>query len=211
MIEVVAEISGNHGGSLEAAFELIRQAKWAGADTVKFQCFEPERLAKKRSSHPEIPALAGGKNLVDLYRQTHTPKPWFPKLVKRCQEVKINWFSSVFDTRDVDFLEEIDCPRYKISAFEMFDWELLKAVQETGKPYIVSVRPTKNVTILHASDYDGSFRTLGVSSHSNAGLVTDPDIPMVEWHLKLHDVKSPDNDFSMDAIEMKKHIEWLRR
>jgi len=213
MIEVVAEISGNHGGSLGNALELIVRAKQAGADAVKFQCFDPERLAARRGASPDVLGLSeskfGGADLIDLYRRVHTPQAWFPHLIDQCREVDIAWFSSVFDPADVAFLETLDCPRYKISAFEMLDWDIIKAVRETGKPIVISVRPRPGVTILQATDYDGRAVPLGLSAH---GPITPaPGTPMVEYHLKLPGVETPDSAFSLTSDELRRKIADIRR
>lgn len=42
---VIAEVGVNHMGRLDHAFALIRAARDAGADAVKFQAFDPTRLA----------------------------------------------------------------------------------------------------------------------------------------------------------------------
>lgn len=204
--EVVAEISGNHGGVLDNALELIWQAKHAGAHAVKFQCFSPERQAVKRN-RPEVHALAGGVPLLDLYRQVHTPWHWFPDLIARCEHVGIAWFSSVFDPLDVAYLEMLGCPRYKISAFEMLDWELIRAVKATGKPIIMSVRPTADVTVLHATNYDGSISPLGLSDHGTKKV--PHGLPMIEWHLKLPGVETPDSEFSLTPNELSYKIAAL--
>jgi sialic acid synthase SpsE len=201
MTEIVAEISGNHGGSLDNALRLILDANEAGADAVKFQCFNPERLAARRANNPEVLRLADGVPLIDLYRQTHTPRCWFPRMVTHAETYGIKWFSSVFDPADVAFLETLDCPRYKISAFEMLDWDIIKAVRETGKPIVMSVRPRPGLTILQAENYDGKEVPLGWSFHSGDSLAA-PDAPMVEYHLKLDDVETPDSDFSLTLAQM---------
>lgn len=201
MTEVVAELSGNHGGSLGNALELIVRAKQAGADAVKLQCFDPGRLAARRAHNPEVLALAGGVPLLDLYRTIWTPWTWFPHLIEQCREVDIAWFSSVFDPLDVAFLETLDCPRYKISAFESLDWDIIKAVRETGKPVVMSVRPRPGLTILQATGYDGRIVPLGLSAH---GPITPPaDTPMVEYHLKLPGVETPDSAFSLTAEDLR--------
>jgi len=207
MTEVVAEISGNHGGSIVHALELITRAKLAGADSVKFQCFDPQKLAEKRSKNPEVLKLVNGAPLLDLYRKTHTPKEWFPRLINHARTQDIAWFSSVFDPSDVQFLERLECPRYKISAFEMLDWELIRAVTETGKPIVISVRPTEKVTVLQASDYKGIMRPLGVSDHGGR---LWRNVPMVEWHLKLPGVETLDSDFSLTPDDMEQLIFEMR-
>ena len=199
MTEIVAEISGNHGGKIAFAMRLMEEAVEAGADAVKFQCFDPERLAARRADNPEVLRLAGGVPLLDLYRRIHTPREWFPILADYAEHLDIPWFSSVFDPLDVAYLETVQCPRYKISAFEMLDWDIIQAVRETGKPIVLSVRPMEGVTILRATDYDGHVPAMGLSSHGP--LVPTPGAPMVEYHLKLPDVETPDSDFSLTPAE----------
>lgn len=209
MTYVVAELSGNHAGKIGNALDLIEAAEAAGADAVKFQCFEPERLAEKRSRNPEVVKLANGVPLIDLYRQIHTPKEWFPELIECAERGGLDWFSSVFDPVDVTFLETLDCPRYKISAFEMLDWELIRAVKETRKPIVLSVRPSEGLTILQATTYEGKLLPLGLSIHGDR--VPDPRAPMVEWHLRLPGVDTPDSEFSLTPRQLERSISLLRR
>jgi pseudaminic acid synthase len=167
-LEIIAEISGCHGGKKNTALGLIMLAPAVGCTGVKFQCFEPERLAIKRAGHPRLrdhyqPAAEGGPThqLKKLYQQIHTPREWFPDLITCANDMKITWHSSVFDPDDVTFLETLNCPRYKISSFETYDRELEKAVMRTAKPLIISVNqsedytppPNYPTTVLHATDY----------------------------------------------------------
>lgn len=208
MTEIVAEISGNHGGKLENAFRLITEAKEAGADAVKFQCFDLFSLAKKRAKNPYVLQLAGGRDLVLLYLEIHTPLDWFPALASWADAISMPWFSSVFDPLDVDFLEALGCPRYKISAFEMLDGDLINAVVATGKPIIMSVRPMPGLTILQATDYEGKIVPLGLSAHGQ--IVPARDAPMVEYHLKLEGVETPDSEFSLTPSQFRAMVSRLR-
>lgn len=208
---IIAEISGNHGGSLENALRLIEEAKKAGADAVKFQCFQPEALAAKR-----VGIIWGGKSLwyddlVALYRKTHTPKSWYPELMKKCSEVGIDWFASAFSPADVQFLETIGCPKYKISAYEMLDGDLINAVVATGKPIIMSVRSTDRVTILEATDYDGNLNPLGLSNHAIVALHDGQRRPMIERHMMLADVPNEDQEFSSTPEDFAEYVRQVRR
>lgn len=208
MTEIVAEISGNHGGHLGNALRLILDANEAGADTVKFQCFDPIRLAERRSHNPEVLALAGGVPLVSLYAKTHTPAHWFEPMIEHATRYGLKWFSSVFDPRDVDFLEMLGCPRYKISAFEMLDHDIIKAVRDTGKPIVMSVRPRPGLTILQATDYEGILWPLGLSAHRADA--PPHEVPMVEYHLKLEGVETPDSAFSLNMEQLRSITQQIR-
>ena len=134
---IVAEISANHLGSLERALRLIEEAKLAGADAVKFQTYQPQTLAPD----PEYVISSGpwaGSKARDLYCQAQTPRRWHQTLFAYARAVGIEPFSTPFSPDDVDFLEEFDCPRYKIASFELVDHELIRYAAKTGKPLIMS-------------------------------------------------------------------------
>lgn len=168
MFEIIAELSGCHGGKFDIASELIVDAASAGFTGVKFQCFEPVRLAELRSNHPRLNEYTR-ESLVKLYKETHTPREWFPELIEMATEKGLTWHASAFDVEDVDFLETIDCPRYKISSFESNDPTLLDRVRSTGKPVIISANQDENVylidkswTVLHATNYGVHHRDAGL-------------------------------------------------
>ncbi|MCG8429561.1 MAG: N-acetylneuraminate synthase family protein, partial [Candidatus Omnitrophica bacterium] len=54
----------------------------------------------------------------------------------------IIFFSTPFDFKSVDFLEELDMPLYKIASADCTNTPLIKYVVETGKPVIVSTGGT---------------------------------------------------------------------
>ena len=134
---IVAEIGANHNGSLIRALQLVGAAVAAGADAVKIQTFTPEQMAD-----PDTALTTGpwrGRKLLELYRETHTPREWIPEIFATAQAVGIEAFSSVFHRDDVAFLETLNCPRYKIASFELTDRALIWAAARTGKPIILSL------------------------------------------------------------------------
>ena len=144
-----------------------------------------------------------------LYWRTHTPKAWYPALIARCAEIGIAWFASAFSPEDVAFLETVGCPRYKISAYEMLDGDLINAVVATGKPIILSVRSTDRVTILQATDYEGNMIPFGLSDHSALGMPW-AGLPMIERHLMLPEVPCEDSEFSSTPKAFAAYVREIR-
>lgn len=137
---VVAEISGNHGGDIERAFDLIQAAADAGADAVKFQTYEAETLTIDSNAPAFIvdTPLWRGRRLFDLYREAQTPFAWHGRLFAKAADAGIAAFSAPFDHSAVDLLEGLDCPLYKIASCELVDLPLIERVARTGRPLIMS-------------------------------------------------------------------------
>ena len=152
---VIAEISGNHNGDIKRAKNLIKSAKESGACAVKFQTFTPDSLTIDSDSE-EFTLKEGtwkGRNLYDLYKETHTPWEWFPEVFSYAKKLDITIFSSSFDIEAVDFLEELDAPAYKIASNELTDWPLVEAAVKTGKPIIVSTGVASKEDVSETIDF----------------------------------------------------------
>jgi N-acetylneuraminate synthase len=141
----VAEISGNHNGSLARARDLVYAAAASGADAVKFQTYTAETMTldiEDFSISDEHP-LWGGRRLYNLYEEAHTPWEWHQELFELCRSLGVIPFSSPFDITAVDFLESLNAPMYKIASLETSDLRLIRTVAETGKPLIISTGATE--------------------------------------------------------------------
>ncbi|MDR2153308.1 MAG: pseudaminic acid synthase [Helicobacteraceae bacterium] len=137
---IVAELSANHGGSLENALKAIDAAKNAGADAVKIQTYEPDTLTIDCDKEDFVirGGLWSGQTLYDLYKQAHTPFAWHKALFDRARNIGVTLFSAPFDASCVDLLESLNAPAYKIASFELVDCELIEAAARTEKPLIIS-------------------------------------------------------------------------
>lgn len=139
---VVAELSGNHNGSLERAKELIRAAKDAGASAVKLQTYTADTLTLDKKDGEflieEPTSLWKGKNLYELYQQASTPWEWHESLFEFARSLGLVIFSSPFDETAIDFLETLDVPCYKIASPEIVDLPLIVKAAATGKPLLIS-------------------------------------------------------------------------
>ena len=139
---IIAEMSGNHNGSLEKALELVTAAARAGAAALKLQTYTADEMTLDLDrdefviSDPD--SLWAGRSLYDLYAEAHTPREWHAPIFKRCRELGLACFSTPFSPAAVDFLEELKVPAYKVASFENTDLELIRRIAATGKPMIIS-------------------------------------------------------------------------
>ncbi len=137
---IVAELSGNHNGSLKRAMELMDLAAKSGADAVKIQTYTEDSLTLD-CSRPEFMIKTGlwaGQTLYELYKKAKTPREWMKPMFEHAREKEIILFSSPFSPADVEALEEVGCPAYKIASYELNYPELISLCASTGKPLVIS-------------------------------------------------------------------------
>lgn len=139
-VYIIAEMSANHGGDIENAFEIVRQAAKAGADCVKIQTYTADTITINcDNAYFKIHGgLWDGYNLYNLYEDAFTPWEWQKRIKEECDRNGIDFLSTPFDNTSVDFLEEIGCEAYKIASFELVDIPLIEYVASKGKPMIIS-------------------------------------------------------------------------
>jgi len=137
---VIAEMSANHNGDLDRAIKLIDAAVEAGADAVKLQAYDPVHLAVARGGIDKKLDKGpwAGWTLGDLYQQAHTPRAWFPVLFEHAERAGITIFSSVFSEEEVDFLNQLGAPAFKISSFDFGNLPLISRAARTFKPLLMS-------------------------------------------------------------------------
>lgn len=139
---IIAEMSGNHGHSLERALAIVDAAADAGCQGLKIQTSTPDMLTLD-SRAPDF--LVQGANpdwedqsLYELYTTNFTPFEWHAPIFAHAAARGLVAFSSPFGVEAIEFLETLDCPAYKIASFENNWPELITRAAQTGKPVIIS-------------------------------------------------------------------------
>lgn len=243
MIEIVAELSCNHKGSLQNALDLIQAANDAGCDAVKLQTFEPDGIAVDMVL-PD--GTWEGKRLSKLYEEAYTPWEWTDALFDRAWQLNMGIFSTAASVKAVEFLDSRNCPRFKVASFEIGHHDLLTAIASTGKPVVISTGMATDieiqaalahfddehdVTLLHCiSGYPTpvaeanlwridrlkrEFQVpVGFSDHTNrtttGAYAVAAGAWMLEKHLKLRDISTLDDAFSLDPAHMREYVEFAR-
>ncbi len=126
-IFITAEIGHNHMGNIRLAKLMIEEAKLCGADAVKFQAYDTDKIKKPwQSRYFEL-------KFSELTKQE------FRELKEHCDKVGIEFFASAFDIERLGWLEELGVKRHKIASRSIYDTKLIRAMEKTGKPIIVSL------------------------------------------------------------------------
>jgi len=140
-ILTIAECGINANGDLTTAFKLIKEAKEAGCDFVKFQkrdiesVYTKEELDKPRKS-PWGTTNREQKNGLEFSKQN------YDDIDKYCQVNDIGWFASPWDVESVKFLTQFKQSYIKVASALMTNFEVLEAIKKTKIPVIVSTGMT---------------------------------------------------------------------
>jgi N-acetylneuraminate synthase len=181
---VIAELSANHGQSLDQAEALVRAAAAAGADAVKVQTYTADTLTIRCDR--DYFRIGGGTvwdgtTLHDLYEQAHMPWPWQPRLQQVAKGLGLEFFSSAFDPTAVDFLEGLGVPAHKAASFELVDLPLIEHMARTGKPLILS---TGMASLSEITEAVVSARAAGAAQLALLKCTSAYPAPPEEVHLR---------------------------
>ena len=138
---IIAELSANHNNDFDLAVKTIESMAQSGADAVKFQTYRAESLAINIENEYFPKSQSGlwkGYTPWTLFEEASMPYEWQPKLKKIAEDLGLVCFSSPFDHEGVDFLEQIDCPIYKVASPEINDLRLIEYMAIKNKPMIIS-------------------------------------------------------------------------
>lgn len=151
---VIAEAGVNHDGDIARAHALVDAAADAGADAVKFQTFDPKKLASQRApmaAYQEANTGVRESQLAMLEKLT-LPRSAHAELVRHAADRGILFLSTPFDEGSADFLEALGLPAFKIPSGEITNLPFLEHVARKGRPMLVSTGMAEMVEIARALD-----------------------------------------------------------
>ena len=236
---VIAEVGSNHNQSLELAYESIDAAIECGADAVKFQSINVEKLYYQPT-----------EKIRELHRKIDMEESWHQLLSDYCRNQGIIFFSAPTYMEAVDILEEIDVPLYKLASAQIGTFpQIIDRVAATGKPVILSTgivtavelkavidvfkkNNNNKFIILHCNSiyptpyskvhlpimnkYKEEYGCIvGFSDHSPDIYVPIAAVAMgaqvIEKHFALdRNLPVPDAPFSLDPNDFKRMVEGIR-
>ena len=135
---IIAEIGVNHDGQVERALSLTDAAADAGADAVKLQFFETDRLMSKAAKLAAYQKNAGETDPIAMLRRLELTIDEMARVVDRAHDRGIHAIVTVFSTELVEAAEALAWDAYKTASPDIVNRPLLEALANTGKPMIVS-------------------------------------------------------------------------
>jgi N-acetylneuraminate synthase len=136
-IFIIGEIGINHNGDINLAKKLIKGAKEAGADAVKFQKRTIELVYTKESlkSFRESP---WGSTLEDQKKGLELGREEYDEINRFCNDNDIKWFASCWDVESLKFLKKYNCTYNKIASAMLTNYELINEVAKEKKHTFIS-------------------------------------------------------------------------
>jgi N-acetylneuraminate synthase len=139
---VIAEIGANHNGDMDLAKKMIDAAKECGCDAVKFQSWTPESLIAKEEyernqKYDDSPKKHFG-SLEEMVEKYYLREDQHEDLKEYCDSKDLVFVSTPFSTREVDFLDSLNVPFFKVASMDVNNLTLLKHIARKSKPIVMS-------------------------------------------------------------------------
>jgi len=134
---IIAEAGVNHNGKVSIAKRLIDNAKYAGADAIKFQTFIPDQLTTvnvKTAKYQSKKSISQ----QSLLKKLNLKFKDFIVLKKYCKKKNIFFLSSAFDLKSLNFLLKLNLKFYKIPSGQINDLPYLHLLAKKNKKILLS-------------------------------------------------------------------------
>ena len=166
---IIAEAGVNHSGSLETALALVDAAADAGADIVKFQTFNANSMAGRaaRKADYQQRTTDAGESQLAMLQRLELPQSAHHPLIARAKQRGIEFLSTPFDPKSLEFLLSLKLPRIKIGSGDLTNAPLLHELARAGATLILS---TGMATLGEVEE------ALGVLAHGYGGSNDAPGI-----------------------------------
>lgn len=135
---IIAEAGVNHNGNIELAKKLIDVAKDAGVDAVKFQTFRAKEIVTLNSKKANYQYRAKEKTQYKMLKNLELSFDEFRELKKYCDNSNIEFISTPYDIKSVEFLNGIGVERFKVASADLINKPLIEAIVKTKKQIILS-------------------------------------------------------------------------
>jgi N,N'-diacetyllegionaminate synthase len=151
---IIAEAGVNHNGSVELAKRLAEKAKEAGADIVKYQTANPNKIVTKSAglARYQLENLGSDDNQYMMLKKLMFPYDVYSEIFAYCREIGIEPLSTPFDIDSIAYLDTLKMPFWKIPSGEITNYPYLVAIAQTHKPVVLSTGMSDMCEVMAATD-----------------------------------------------------------
>ncbi|MBN3518668.1 N-acetylneuraminate synthase [Algoriphagus lutimaris] len=222
---IIAEAGVNHNGDLALAKRLIDVAVVAGVDLVKFQTFKAEDLVSKEAKQADYQKKnigEGSDSQFEMLKRLELSEEDHLELVNYCEEKGIEFFSTAFDVKGLEYLNSLGFSRFKVPSGEITNYPYLKKISEFGKPVILSTGMAdlveikaallvleegiakENITVLHCNtEYPTPMEDVNLKAMNTIAKECDVEVGYSDHTLGI---EVPIAAVAMGAVVIEKHF-----
>ena len=185
---IIAEAGVNHNGDIKVAYKLCDAAKAAGANVVKFQIFNPDRLVTKKAQKADYQNKndSSSSTQYEMLKRLALSNDDFKDISQYCKRIGIGFMATAFDEESVDFLFGLGVEIIKVPSGEITNLPYLikisklwkRIIMSTGMASLDEIREAykvlskygAKVTVLHCTtEYPAPFETVNLKAMSFLG------------------------------------------
>lgn len=144
---IIAEIGVNHNGDLEKAYGLIDKAIDAGANAVKFQKRNLDKIYPKTLLQNSNSSDKSLRYLIPFLQKVELSDDSFKKINIYCKKRNIMFLCTPFDMGSADFLDELEVPGFKVASADLTNIPLIDHLIRKRKPLLLSTGMSKKEEI----------------------------------------------------------------
>jgi N-acetylneuraminate synthase len=138
---IIAEVGSNHNGDMDLCKRLIDSAAEAGAHAVKFQSWTENSLIAKEEYDRNTEYSDKKKHfgsLREMVKAYQFTAEQHLEAHAHCKKRGIDFCSTPFSREEVDLLEKLDVPFFKIASMDVVNLPLLTYVARKQRPMVIS-------------------------------------------------------------------------
>jgi N,N'-diacetyllegionaminate synthase len=137
---IIAEAGVNHNGDIGLAKQLIDAAAEAGADLVKFQTFNANRLVTRTAKKADYQnkSTDSKESQHEMLHRLELTVDMHKILIEHCATRNIGFFSTGFDIESIDLLVSLGQDHFKIPSGEITNLPYLRHIGRLGKAVTLS-------------------------------------------------------------------------
>ncbi|WP_127792780.1 N-acetylneuraminate synthase family protein [Agromyces sp. LHK192] len=135
---VIAEAGVNHNGDVDIAHELVDVAARAGAQFVKFQTFDADKLVSESAAAAPYQRARGATSQRELLDSLQLPERAWVELREHAESSGIGFLSTPFDIDSARMLIGLGVTALKVSSGELTNLPLLRELATLGVPLLLS-------------------------------------------------------------------------